>query len=80
MLSPFPALDEKALKGNCFMDKNTPVIELKGVGEKTQTLLTKLNIKTVGDLLASWRSIQVSVLTLLPLRRESSERCEGACL
>ena len=36
------------------MDKNTPVIELKGVGEKTQTLLTKLNIKTVGDLLASW--------------------------
>lgn len=34
------------------MNRNTPVLELKGVGEKTQKLFAKLNILTVGDLLA----------------------------
>ena len=35
------------------MEQNTPIIELKGVGEKTQKLFQKLGIETVGDLLAS---------------------------
>lgn len=34
------------------MDKSTPIIELKGVGEKTRKLFAKLNLYTVGDLLA----------------------------
>lgn len=34
------------------MDRNTPVIELKGVGEKTRKLFEKLNIFTVADLLS----------------------------
>ena len=34
------------------MDRNTSIIELKGVGEKTQKLFAKLNLYTVGDLLA----------------------------
>lgn len=33
------------------MNYNTPVIEIKGVGEKSSKLLQKLNIETVGDLL-----------------------------
>ena len=36
------------------MNQDTPVIELKGVGEKTQKLLEKLNIRTVGDLLSTY--------------------------
>lgn len=36
------------------MNRNTPVIDLKGVGEKTQRLFEKLNIVTVGDLLRSY--------------------------
>ncbi len=35
------------------MEQNTPIIELKGVGEKTQKLFQKLGIETVRDLLAS---------------------------
>lgn len=34
------------------MNRSTPIIELKGVGEKTQKLFAKLNLYTVGDLLA----------------------------
>lgn len=36
------------------MNQNTPIIEVKGVGEKTQKLFTKINIETVGDLLAAY--------------------------
>lgn len=36
------------------MDKNTSMIEIKGVGEKTQKLFAKLNILTVGDLLGNY--------------------------
>ncbi len=36
------------------MDKNTSIIEIKGVGEKTQKLFAKLNICTAGDLLAAY--------------------------
>lgn len=36
------------------MNQETPVIELKGVGEKTRKLFEKLNIDTVGDLLAHY--------------------------
>lgn len=36
------------------MDRNTSIIELKGIGEKTQKLFRKLNIETVGDLLAAY--------------------------
>lgn len=36
------------------MDHSTPIIELKGVGEKTQKLFQKLNIGTVGELLRSY--------------------------
>lgn len=34
------------------MKEDTPIIELKGVGEKTRQLFEKAGIKTVGDLLA----------------------------
>lgn len=34
------------------MDRVTPIIELKGVGEKTQKLFAKLEIYTLGDLLS----------------------------
>lgn len=33
------------------MNQNTPIIEVKGVGEKTRKLFEKLDIATVGDLL-----------------------------
>lgn len=33
------------------MDQNTPIIQIKGVGEKSQKLFQKLDIYTVGDLL-----------------------------
>lgn len=36
------------------MNQYTAVVELKGIGEKTQKLLEKLNIRTVGDLLAAY--------------------------
>lgn len=36
------------------MNQDTPIIELKGVGEKTRRLFEKLNIETVGDLLKSY--------------------------
>lgn len=36
------------------MNYNTPVIDVKGVGEKTQKLFQKLNINTVGELLRSY--------------------------
>lgn len=36
------------------MERNTPITELKGVGEKTQKLYAKLNIRTVGDLLGAY--------------------------
>lgn len=36
------------------MDVNTPIIELKGVGEKTRKLLEKLDIRTVGELLMAY--------------------------
>ncbi|MCM1189082.1 MAG: ATP-dependent DNA helicase RecG [bacterium] len=36
------------------MEKNTPIIELKGVGEKTQKLFGRLEIRTVGELLGAY--------------------------
>ena len=36
------------------MNRDTPIIEIKGVGEKTQKLFAKLNIRTVGELLAAY--------------------------
>lgn len=36
------------------MNNQTPVIEIKGIGEKTEKLFQKLNIYTVGDLLAHY--------------------------
>lgn len=36
------------------MDKNTPLIELKGIGEKTQKLFAKLDVRTVGELLRAY--------------------------
>jgi len=36
------------------MDRDTSVVEIKGVGEKTQKLFGKLGILTVGDLLAAY--------------------------
>lgn len=47
MLSPF-------FEGVMYMERNTPIIELKGVGEKTRKLFQKLNIETVGDLLTAY--------------------------
>ena len=34
------------------MDRDTSILELKGIGEKSQKLFAKLDIRTVGDLLA----------------------------
>lgn len=36
------------------MNRNTPVIEVKGVGEKTRNVFEKLDIHTVGDLIAHY--------------------------
>ena len=36
------------------MNSNTSLIELKGIGEKTQKLFQKLNIATLGDLLSTY--------------------------
>lgn len=36
------------------MNTNTPITQLKGVGEKTAKLFVKLNIRTVGDLLRAY--------------------------
>lgn len=36
------------------MNQNTPIIEVKGVGEKTQKLFEKLDICTVGELIAHY--------------------------
>ena len=36
------------------MDRDTPITELKGVGEKTGRLFGKLDIRTVGELLAAY--------------------------
>ena len=36
------------------MNRNTPIIELKGIGEKTARLFEKLNIRTVDDMLRSY--------------------------
>ncbi len=36
------------------MDKDTPITELKGIGEKTRQLFAKLNIQTVGSLLSAY--------------------------
>ena len=36
------------------MEKSSSVTEIKGVGEKTCSLLAKLNIHTTGDLLAAY--------------------------
>lgn len=36
------------------MNRNTPIIEIKGVGEKTQALFRKLDVETVGDLLSRY--------------------------
>ena len=36
------------------MNQNTSILELKGVGEKTRKLFEKLDIQTVGDLLAHY--------------------------
>lgn len=34
-----------------FMNDNTPITSLKGVGEKSQKLFEKINVRTVGDLI-----------------------------
>ena len=36
------------------MNQNTPITEIKGVGEKTAKLFQKLDIFTVGDLIAHY--------------------------
>lgn len=36
------------------MDRNTSIIEVKGVGEKTRALFAKIGIETVGDLLDTY--------------------------
>jgi len=36
------------------MNKNTPIIEIKGIGEKSQKLFEKLDIRTVGDLISHY--------------------------
>lgn len=36
------------------MNQDTPIIQIKGIGEKTQKLYQKLNIRTAGELLSSY--------------------------
>lgn len=40
--------------GGIFVNSNTQIIELKGVGEKTCKLFERLDIRTVGELLSSY--------------------------
>lgn len=51
------------------MDKNTPIIELKGVGEKTQKLFAKLDIHTVGDLLSFYPRDYETFHAPVPIRQ-----------
>lgn len=37
-----------------YMNRNTSIMELKGVGEKTRRLFEKLDIRTVGDLISHY--------------------------
>ena len=42
------------LRGGTTVDQNTPITDVKGVGEKTARLFAKLQIATVGDLIAHY--------------------------
>ncbi len=58
-MSPFKALRRLLRAAADFrevrqLDKDTPIIQLKGVGEKTQKMFEKLEIRTVGELLAHY--------------------------
>ena len=58
------------------MDSQTSVIELKGVGEKTQKLFQKLNIYTVGDLVNHYpRNYETFEEPLPILNAKSGEVC-----
>ena len=41
------------------MDGKSPITELKGIGEKTQKLFGKLNIRTVDELLAAYPYMEI---------------------
>ncbi len=51
------------------MDHSTPIIQLKGVGEKTQKLFQKLHIETVGDLLSHYPSRYDTFLPPAPVAK-----------
>lgn len=49
------------------MDKHTPIIELKGIGEKTEKLFHKLHIESIGDLLEHYPSRYDTFLPPVPI-------------
>ncbi len=51
------------------MDHNTPIIQLKGIGEKTQKLFQKLHIENVGDLLRHYPSRYDTFLPPVPVAK-----------
>lgn len=58
------------------MDRDTPIMELKGVGEKTGKLFGKLDIRTVGELLMAYpRDYEVFGEPVKISRAVSGELC-----
>ncbi|MBQ7926106.1 MAG: ATP-dependent DNA helicase RecG [Lachnospiraceae bacterium] len=49
------------------MDKHTPIINLKGIGEKTEKLFRKLHIESIGDLLEHFPSRYDTFLPPVPV-------------
>ena len=55
MFSLFPLSYPKCVRRmDMTMTRSTPIIELKGIGEKSNALYARLNLFTVGDLLAHY--------------------------
>lgn len=55
------------------MDRNTPIREIKGIGEKTEALFHKMNIYTVGDVLLNYPRTYIQ----FPEAKHADEVIEG---
>ncbi len=58
------------------MNQNTPIIDLKGVGDKTRKLFEKLDIQTVGDLISHYPKDYETFHEPLPIAETS---CGEVC-
>ena len=62
------------------MTGNTPIIELKGIGAKTETLFHKLNIYTVNDLLKHYPVKYDTLQAPVCVKELTNGRIEAVCL